>query len=105
MNKNFFCILTAFVFISAGCLSQVKNIGHIISYKKITGGIKGKTINAIFDIRAYNDNIIRIRISKEKNFRNFSYALTDNTMPLFNGITITEKDSSIFLSTKILKRQ
>ena len=59
-------------------VAQVKNIGKVISYKKVPGGIEGKTAAAIFDVHVYNDHIIRVRISKNKQFSNFSYALTDN---------------------------
>src|SRR6516225_6048391 len=82
--------------------AQIKNAGAIISYKKITGGIEGKTTNCIFDIHVYNDNIIRIRVSRENTFRNFSYALTDNTIPSFINITVAEKGNSIFISTNAI---
>ena len=70
---------------SNNCIGQVKNIGKVISYKKVAGGIEGKTATAIFDIHAYSDNIIRVRVSKNKSFNNFSYALTDNQIPSFNN--------------------
>lgn len=86
--------------------SQVNNIGSIISYKKTTGGIEGKTATAIFDVHAYNDNTIRVRVSPlsggkqgEGSFRNFSYALISNGMMPFN-VAVTEKDNIIFLSTR-----
>jgi alpha-glucosidase len=84
------------------CFSQVKNIGKIISYKKITGGIEGKTTAAIFAVHAYNDNIIRVSVSKEKAFRNFSYALTDNAIPGFKDVDISESGNVIFLSTNAI---
>ena len=103
--------LLSCIFIAIGvcCAAQVKNIGKIISYKKITGGIEGKTATAIFDIHAYNDNTIRVRVAnlptgrqEKRAFRNFSYALVDNTIPSFNNISITEKSNSIFLSTSAI---
>lgn len=86
------------------CFAQ-SNAGKIISYKKITVGIEGKTTNCIFDVHVYCDNIIRIRISKEKIFRNFSYALTSNDIPSFTNVAITEKDNSIFISTNAIKAE
>jgi alpha-glucosidase len=80
-------------------ISQVKNIGRIISYKKIPGGIQGKTATTIFDVHAYSENIIRVRVSKERTFRNFSYALTENSIPAFSNISISDLGKSILLST------
>jgi len=85
--------------------AQIKNVGAITSYKQITDGIEGKTTNAIFDVHINNDNIIRVRVSKEKTFRNFSYALTDNNIPSFSNITITEKDNNIFISTNAINAE
>jgi len=85
----------------ANSFAQI-NAGAIISYKKINGGIEGKTNNCIFDVHVYNDNIIRVRVSKEKTFRNFSYALTSNDIPSFNNATVTEKDNSISISTNVI---
>lgn len=82
--------------------AQVTNIGKIVSYKKITGGITGKTESAIFEVRAYSDNIIRVRVSKEKSFRNFSYALVNNEMPGFEA-AVSEKDkNTILVSTRYM---
>jgi alpha-glucosidase len=80
-------------------MGQIKNIGKIISYKKVVGGIEGKTAAAIFDIHAYSNNTIRVRVSKNKSFNNFSYALTDNQMPSFRDLAVEDKGSSILLST------
>ena len=79
--------------------SQVKSIGKITSWKKIPGGIEGKTAAAIFDIHAYSDNIIRVRISKEKTLSNFSYALDSNEIPDFKDIQVTENGKTIEIST------
>jgi alpha-glucosidase len=84
------------------CISQVKNIGKIISYKKVTGGIEGKTATAIFDLHAYSNNTIRVRVSKNRSFNNFSYALTDNQIPSFNSFTVEDKGSSILFSTSAI---
>src|SRR5262245_38402444 len=103
INKKVFILLTVLsFFLTANCFSQSSTLGKIISYKKITSAIEGKTINAIFDVHVYNDNIIRIRISKNKKLNNFSYALVDTSMPSFNGITIEDKGNIISLSTKMI---
>ncbi len=80
-------------------VAQVKNIGKIISYKKIPGGIEGKTATAIFDVHVYNDHIIRVRVAKNKQFRNFSYALTNTAIPKFDQVNIKETATAIEIST------
>lgn len=99
-NRKIYLLLAAVIFTAGNiCFSQVKNIGNIISYKKVTGGIEGKTATALFDVLAYNDNTIRVRVSKEKALHNFSYAVVNNAIPSFNNINISEKLNSIYLST------
>lgn len=107
IRQPFICI-TLISFLLFQCLAtsaQIKNAGSISSYKKITGGIEGKTGNTIFNVHVYNDNIIRVRVSKEKTFRNFSYALADNNIPSFNNASITEKDNSINISTNTISAE
>lgn len=77
-------------------------VGKIISYKKITSGIEGKTANAVFDVHIYNAHIIRVRISKNKRLTNFSYALADTTIPSFTDFSITDKGNTIMLSTNAI---
>ena len=91
-------ILFITVVVGANSFAQL-NAGKVVSYKKVNGGIEGKTTNCIFDVHVYNDNIIRVRISKEKAFRNFSYALASNDIPAFNSLQTAENDNSIFIST------
>src|SRR5690348_2672202 len=83
-------------------IAQSNNVGKIISYKIIPGGIEGKTENALFSIHAYNDHIIRVRFTKEKKFRNFSYALSSNEIPVYDSVKIEENNSNIVLSTKAI---
>ena len=92
----------SFIAIANYCVAQVTNIGKIISYTKTTGGIYGKTTTAIFDVHAYSDNIIRVRVSKNKALNNFSYALVDNEIPLFKNCTIKEQGNIILLSTNAI---
>lgn len=100
MNKVI-SILFLCVAASTTLFAQLKNIGKIVSSKKIAGGIQGKTATAIFDVHAYNDNVIRVRVSKEKAFHNFSYALVDNNIPSFNA-AVTENGNTIFISTNAI---
>ncbi|MBL0356423.1 MAG: hypothetical protein IPP72_05805 [Chitinophagaceae bacterium] len=86
--------ILCFLFLPATSFCQLKNIGKIISYKKITGGVEGKTAAGIFDIHAYNDNTIRVRVSKNKTLNNFSYALVNNAIPLFNTAVIDKGENN-----------
>jgi len=101
------CIVLFFISLlfSYSASAQMKNAGSLISYKKITGGIEGKTGNAIFDVHVYNDNIIRVRISKGKTFRNFSYALASNDIPSFSNIPSQKKTiASLFQPMPLMRR-
>jgi len=82
--------------------AQVTNIGKIVSYKKITGGITGKAESAIFEVRAYSDNVVRVRVSKEKSFHNFSYALVNNEVPDFKAAVSEKDNNTIRISTKYM---
>ncbi len=85
------------------CTAQLKNMGKLISFSKVTGGIVGKTTNAFFDIRAYNKNTIRVTVSEKQGPHRFSYALVDNKMPNFNQINLIEKNNTIQISTDAIK--
>jgi len=95
------CLFWIFSLVTIHLFAQVEQVGKIISYKKIPGGITGKTANAIFDIHAYNDHIIRVRVSKKKQFDNFSYALTSSEIPSFD-LSVTESNKTILLKTKAI---
>src|ERR1700750_3248250 len=93
------CLFWIFSLVTIHLFAQVEHVGKIIAYKKVPGGIAGKTANAIFDIHAYNDHIIRIRVSKKKKFDNFSYALTSSEIPVFS-LSVTDSTKTIILKTK-----
>ena len=82
--------------------AQVKNIGPIVSFNKTANGISGKTTGAIFEVSAYADQIIRVRVSKNKSFNPASYALSENMDLSFNQVMVQEKGSVIQLSTASL---
>ncbi len=81
--------------------AHAQNAGRLLSYKKTTGGIEGRTTNAIFNIRAYNANTIRVRVSKNKQLNNFSYALLSNQIPPYKA-DITDNGNSIQIITDSL---
>lgn len=100
-QKIFFLALFGLLF-QTTAPAQTNNIGKVISYKKINGGIEGKTATAIFDVHAYSDNTFRVRVSKNKTFSNFSYTLVNNEIPSFNKLTISDDENIISLSTDAL---
>ncbi|MEO6356227.1 MAG: glycoside hydrolase family 31 protein [Ferruginibacter sp.] len=84
------------------CAAQLKNAAKIVSYKKVQGGIEGKTATTVFDVHAYSDHIIRVRVSKNKTLSNFSYALSDNRIPEFDNYSIKDTGNLILLSTNAI---
>jgi alpha-glucosidase len=87
---------------ASNCIGQPVNIGRVISYKKVNTGIEGKTASAIFDLHAYNNNIIRVRVSKNKKFKSLPYALVSNEIPSFEGLKIDKGNNAILLSTNAM---
>jgi alpha-glucosidase len=90
-------LLVVLVF-AQNVFAQTQNVGRLLSYKKIKGGIEGRTTHAIFDIHAYAANTIRVRISKNKKLNDFSYALLSNQVPAYD-VKITDNGNSIELAT------
>ncbi|HMR82924.1 MAG TPA: glycoside hydrolase family 31 protein [Niabella sp.] len=77
---------------------QVKNTGKIISYERLSSGISGNTEMTLFEVRAVSNNIIRVRVSKEKVLSDFSYVLTAKETPV--NVTVEEKDDVIYMATR-----
>jgi alpha-glucosidase len=100
--KNKIIIILFLSALAFTAFSQVKSVGKIISWKKIPGGIEGKTTIAIFDIHAYSDNIIRVRVSKNEELNDFSYTLQDNKIPSFESAVITDKGNFIEIATSAI---
>lgn len=90
-------MLSIFLFSVKGN-GQLVNAGKIVSYKKISNGIEGKTANAIFAVHAYSDNTIRVRITRNSSFNTVCYALKDNTFPAYSA-SVTDKGNTIEIAT------
>ncbi|HWB24062.1 MAG TPA: TIM-barrel domain-containing protein [Chitinophagaceae bacterium] len=93
------CLLAVFFGMPLIIFAQVQSVGRAVSFNKIPGGISGKTANAIFDVHVYNDNIIRVRVSRHAAFSNFSYALEDTAIPIHANVEIQVHGENITLST------
>lgn len=81
---------------------QIKSAGSVVSWTKIPGGIRGSTDAGIFEIDVYSENIIRVRVSKEKELNGFSYGLQSNEIPDFNDFQVTESGNKIMISTSAM---
>jgi alpha-glucosidase len=103
MKKRFACIkyslLISLLAVGLQVSGQVQNAGIITGFKKMTAGVEGKAGSSQFDIRAYSDEVIRVRISRSNQFGNFSYALASNEIPAFNA-TVTDRGKTIELVTR-----
>ncbi len=107
MNKillNLYCLLAWLLLVtcSIAAVAQVNDIGKVTSYLKTKDGITGKTVSGIFNVQAYADNIIRVRVSKNKQFNSLSYALASNLVPAANAAQIVDDGKNILLSTGMM---
>ncbi|NWF89730.1 MAG: DUF5110 domain-containing protein [Ignavibacteriaceae bacterium] len=100
MNKSSLqvCFFIYSFILSANYYAQVKNIGEIISFSRIENGIEGATASSFFRIQAFNENIIRVRISKNKIEDDFSYSLII-TKPSPANVSVIETTNSIEINT------
>ncbi|MBS1610932.1 MAG: DUF4968 domain-containing protein [Bacteroidetes bacterium] len=93
-------LLMITLFASVLCMAQV-NAEKIISYKKVIRGIEGKTTNAMFDVHVYNDNIIRVRVTKNKTFNTVNYPLENQATPSFYT-DVKDNGNTIEISTVVI---
>lgn len=94
-------LFVSLFFLSREVSSQVHSVGKIILYEKTKNGISGKTATGIFEVRAYHDNIIRVRISKENRFDDFSYSLVSSEVPDLHT-SVTDNGNIISVSTSAI---
>src|SRR5687767_5178121 len=55
--------------------SRSHSLGVLTEWKPEKYGLTGETTQGKFKISVYNDNIVRIQITKENSFENFSYSV------------------------------
>lgn len=97
--KKFIQTLGFIVLIPASVLAVHDDIGKLTVWHKTDSGIKGQTENAFFSISYYNENCIRIRVSKQENLREFSYLLDPQCAIQKIVFNIFESENKIILST------
>ena len=81
--------------------AQLRTADAITSYRKIPGGIEGKTRFTRFEIKAWSANTIRVRITKEKTFNSVQYALAADTGSFYPAV-VNNKDKQIEIVTPAL---
>jgi len=88
-----------------GLHAQMQTAGPVISFIKSANGIKGKLSNAHFQADIYSANIIRVRVKQGEAFHQFSYALSDTTLPVFSDWKLRDDGQFILLETKAIQVQ
>lgn len=102
MNYRLLILVFLFVcnLIALRTAAQI-SAGRILSYKKISGGVKGITSNGLFEVTAFSPSVIRVRFTGKKEFRPLPYALKDS-LYIFDQIKVTEQGNTILLSTGLI---
>lgn len=91
-----------YVNLSTAQVGNVSDAGEVKSWKSTGSGIEGITENAGFRIIVYNDNTIRVRVSRENKFNDFSYLLDEEAVPLKIDFKVSENGNLISLSTAMI---
>ena len=95
--KNKYITLYALLLITVHSSAQA-DAGKILTYKSTHRGIEGKTTTGIFDVHAYNDHTVRVRISKNKTFNPLPY-VTISSPDIVNKVSIADKGRTIEIVT------
>ena len=98
MKYNINILAICLLLLHNHCSGQ-QTVGAVVSYQKVAGGIQGRTTRAQFDIRAYSNHTIRVRVTQHNQLQDFSYALANNQQPVYTDVTVTEKAGTIFIAT------
>lgn len=80
--------------------SRSKSLGTLNEWAKVTHGIQGKTDFGNFRVLIYTDNMIRVSITREEDFEDFSYAVVATPHPV--NFILTEHPHSIEIQTAAL---
>jgi alpha-glucosidase len=94
-----FIVISGLQLAVCGLFAQVTGIGQVEYWEKTGNGVSGITTNAYFQVRVYNDNIIRVTVSLAKERDDFSYVLNEGLITGENEFVIKEDGNSIRLTT------
>jgi alpha-glucosidase len=73
------------------------SLGKLLRSQDHASGLTGETANEKFNVQLYGDGIVRITITKEKEFEDFSYAVI--AKPLTPTFTKEENEKELILKT------
>lgn len=74
--------------------------GNIVEWEKDSTGISGKTTNYQFKLGFYSESIVRVHITKQKSFSDFSYAVVSSPQQV--NVKINESENTIVLQSSQL---
>lgn len=77
------------------------SIGNLKTFKQENNLISIEADNAVVQITAFRDDIVRVRAYKEKPLRTFSYAVDKQAIGKF--VSVTDESSKLVLKTTVLK--
>jgi len=78
--------------------AQVAQAGKVESYTNLPDGIRGKGKGYIFEVNAWSDQIFRIRVTKNQDFKPLEYALQNTAAPGHKA-TVEDSGNAIRIST------
>lgn len=71
--------------------------GKVLHWEEIETGISGRTEHARFRVLTYGDGIVRVQLTREDSFEDFSYAVV--ATPLAGVASVTDNGDAIRLET------
>ena len=81
--------------------AQLQTVDAVTSFRKIPGGIEGKTKFTRFEIKAWSAHTFRVRITKEKSFNPVQYALAQDTAT-YHQVVVSNKGNQLEISTPFI---
>lgn len=94
-----YLIISCLQFIACSLMAQITGIGPVEYWEKTNDGLSGITGSAYFQVRVYNENTIRARVSLDKDMDDFSYVLNDDLITGNAEFLVSEEGNSIWLKT------
>lgn len=101
--KFSFGLLMVLMATSFDAWGQVKSIGEVVSWKSGQTGIDGVSEGGFFKIEAISDHIIRVRVSRNDQFPEFSYVLDKEFRQQQPEFTVTEQGKLLRLQTSAIE--
>jgi alpha-glucosidase len=77
--------------------STSNSLGDLLNWKQLDKGLTGETTNGRFRVLFYNDHTVRIQITREIEFEDFSYAVVAS--PQAKAISVLDQADNIIVKT------